>query len=94
LMGDLEDTVVDLGKPKQLTASELQEAARSVEEVEVQARLLIGQFLSEDQRIDALKQRLRQEIVNELLDIVNPFVDPATYQRIRRRLLKTGGPNQ
>jgi molecular chaperone HtpG len=94
LMGDLEDTVVDLSEPKRLTAAELQEAARSVEEVEAQARLLIGQFLSEDQRIDALKQRLRQEIVNELLDIVNPFVDPATYQRIRRRLLKTGGPNQ
>jgi len=86
LMEDLED--VDSGEPKRLTATELQEAKRNVEDVEAQARILIGQFLEEDERIEALKQRLRHEIISELLAIVSPFVDSATYQRIKRKLLK------
>jgi hypothetical protein len=48
--------------------------------------MLIGRFLGEDERVTALKRRLREEIVRELLDIVNPFVDPGTYQKIRRKI--------
>jgi hypothetical protein len=51
--------------------------------------MLIKWFLEEDERIAALKARLRQEIVQELLDIVNAYVDPGTYQRIRRQLTRS-----
>jgi hypothetical protein len=84
-VGDLDDTAIDLGEP-QVQLNFLQEAAKNVETVESQARMLIGRFLGEDDRITALKRRLREEIVKELLDVVNLFVDPGTYQKIRRKL--------
>jgi hypothetical protein len=67
----------------------LQDAAKSVETVETQARMLVGRFLGEDDKLTVLKARLREEILQEVLDVVNAFVDPATYQKIRRQLLKT-----
>jgi hypothetical protein len=51
--------------------------------------MLVGRFLDEDERLTALKSRLRQEILQELLDVVNAFVDPSTYQKIKRQLTKT-----
>ena len=90
VVGDLDEAAVDQGEAKpELTTTLLQEAARNVESVESQARMLIGRFLEEDERIAALKARLRQEIVQELLDIVNAYVDPGTYQRIRRQLTRS-----
>ena len=50
--------------------------------------MLIGRFLGEDDRIAALKSRLRQEIVQEVLDIVSAYVDPTTYQAIKRHLAR------
>jgi Histidine kinase-, DNA gyrase B-, and HSP90-like ATPase len=67
----------------------LQDAAKNVESVETQAKMLIGRFLDEDARIAALKARLRQEIVQEVLDIVSAHVDPTTYQAIKRHLAKS-----
>jgi hypothetical protein len=88
--GAFDETVAEEGSPKghsQLPL--LQEAAKDVESVETAARMLIGRFLGEDERIAGLKARLRQEIIQELLDIVNAFVDPGTYQKIRKQLLKS-----
>jgi hypothetical protein len=79
----------DEGKPKEQSAVSLRDAAKSVESVESQARMLVGRFLDEDERLTALKSRLRQEILQELLDVVNAFVDPSTYQKIKRQLTKT-----
>jgi Histidine kinase-, DNA gyrase B-, and HSP90-like ATPase len=88
-VGDLDDTTVEMGGRKdELHAAALQEAARTVETVESNARMLVGQFLGEDERLSALKHRLRQEVVAEVLDIVGVFVDPQTYQKIKRQLLK------
>ena len=84
-VGDLDNTAIDLGEP-QVQLNFLKEAAKNVETVESQARMLIGRFLGDDDRITALKRRLREEIVRELLDVVNLFVDPGTYQKIRRKL--------
>jgi len=90
VVDDLDEVAVDEGQPRsELKATTLQQAAKNVEAVESQARMLIGRFLGEDERIAALKARLRQEIVQELLDIVNAFVDPSTYQKIRRQLIKS-----
>jgi molecular chaperone HtpG len=84
---DVDETSLDTGKSqKELIAEEMREAAKAVDDVESQARMLIGQILTEDVRVDALKRRLRQEIIKEVLDIVNLFVDPSTYQKIKRRL--------
>jgi hypothetical protein len=58
--------------------------------VEQKARMLIGRFLGEDERLTALKRRLREEILKELLDVVNSFVEPGTYQKIRRQLARGG----
>ena len=72
-----------------LSEEQLQEASKSVESVETQAKMLIGRFLDEDERIAALKARLHQEIVQEVLDIVSAYVDPSTYQAIKRHLAKS-----
>jgi len=88
-IGDIDATLVDEGKPKEQSAVSLRDAAKSVESVESQARMLVGRFLDEDERLTALKSRLRQEILQELLDVVNAFVDPSTYQKIKRQLTKT-----
>jgi len=89
VVGDLDETVVDAGDRQGQRAAVLQEAARSVETVESQARMLVGRFLDEDERLMGLKTRLRQEILQELLDVVNAFVDPGTYQKIKRQLTKS-----
>ena len=72
-----------------LSEERLQDAAKSVDSVETQAKMLIGRFLDEYERIAALKARLRQEIVQEVLDIVSAHVDPSTYQAIKRHLAKS-----
>jgi hypothetical protein len=89
-VADLDEAAVETEVNKsETTGKELEQATKDVESVESQARMLIGRFLDEDQRLSALKQRLRQEIIVELLDIVNAFVDPATYQKIKRQLTKS-----
>ncbi|MCA1530549.1 hypothetical protein [Bradyrhizobium yuanmingense] len=64
----------------------LKDAAKSVE---TQARMLVGRFLEEDDKLTALKARLREEILQEVLDVINAYVDPATYQKIKRQLTRT-----
>ena len=91
IVDDLDDADVDEGaSPGDLTHDKLQEAASNIKDVEQKARMLIGRFLGEDERLTALKRRLRQEILKELLDVVNSFVDPSTYQKIRRQLARDG----
>lgn len=65
----------------------LQEAAKDVEAIESQARMLIGRFMDDDEKIAALRARIRSELMEEVLAIVNAHVDPPTYQAIRKRLL-------
>ncbi len=91
LVDDLDEVAVEDGDPEQRKTVSLGDAARAVETVESQARMMIGKFLDEDERLTGLKARLREEILQEVLDIVNVFVDPGTYQKIRRRL--TSAPN-
>lgn len=86
---DLDETAVADGKPLQQRFPALQNAVRNVESVESQARMLIGQFLEEEERLAGLRARIRQEILEELLDVVNIFVEPGVYRRIRRQLLES-----
>ena len=89
-VADLDETAVADAQPQEQHSSALQDALRSVENVESQARMLVGRFLEEEERLEGLKARIRQEVLEELLDVVNAFVEPGVYQRIRRKLLDHG----
>lgn len=89
VVSDLDETVVAEGQPHQQRALALQEAARTVENVETQARMLVGRFLGEEERLAGLRARIRQEVLDEVLDVVNAFVEPGVYQKIKRQLYKT-----
>ena len=65
----------------------LQDATRDVDAIEAQARMLLGRFMDDDEKIASLRARIREEVMTEMLDIVNAYVDPRTYQAIRRRLM-------
>ncbi|TGT78407.1 hypothetical protein EN802_01820 [bacterium M00.F.Ca.ET.159.01.1.1] len=88
IVGDIDETAVADGSPQIQQGMQLQDAARAVETVEAQAKMLVGRFLDEEDRLGPLRQRLREEILKEVLDVVNAFVDPATYQKIRRKLVE------
>ncbi|WP_168325577.1 ATP-binding protein [Rhizobium leguminosarum] len=88
VVGYVDEAIVEEGDPEEQKTTSLEEAARAVETVETQARMMIGKFLDEDERLTGLKARLREEVLQELLDVVNLFVDPATYQKIRRQIFK------
>ena len=91
IVDDLDDTDIDEGaSPSELTHNKLREATSNIQGVEQTARMLIGRVLGDDVGLAALKRRLRQEILSELLDVVNSFVDPNTYQKIRRQLARAG----
>ena len=90
VVSDLDETAVADGQPQQQRALALQEAARNVESVETQARMLVGRFLGEEERLAGLRARIRQEVLGEVLDVVNAFVEPGVYQKIKRQLLKVG----
>ena len=89
-VADLDETAVADGEPQEQRSFALQGAIQSVETVETQARMLIGRFLAEEERLDGLRARIRQEVLAELLDVVNAFVEPGVYQKIRRKLLDSG----
>ena len=88
VVGDIDEAAVDMGEQQDQKAIVLQDAAKNIETVEDQARMLIGRFLDQDKGLTSLKERLRQEILNELLDVVNAFVDPGTYHKIKEKLAR------
>ena len=86
VVDELDEATVDMGQQEDRKAVALREAAKDVEAIEDQGKMLMGQVLSEEERLTGLKGRLRQEILHELLDIVNAFVDSTTYHRIKEKL--------
>ncbi len=65
----------------------LRDATREVEAIESQARMLIGRFMDDDEKSAALRSRIREELIQEVLEVVQAYVDPQTYQAVRKRLL-------
>jgi molecular chaperone HtpG len=92
VVGDVDDTMSEVEgpngapSPKKAFAA-LQEASRNVEAIESQARMMIGRYIDEDEKVAALRSRIREELLEQMLEIVNAYVDPPTYQAIRRRLM-------
>lgn len=87
VVADLDETAVAEGEPHQQRAPALLEAARNVESVESQARMLVGRFLGEEERLAGLRARIRQEVLEEVLDVINAFVEAGVYRKIKRQLL-------
>lgn len=67
----------------------LENATKVVEEVENAARMLLGQIMDDGGKLDALKARVREQTIQEVLDVVQQFVDVPTFQRIRKALSRT-----
>lgn len=86
-VADLDETAVAEGNLQEQRFSELQEAVQNVESVETKAKMLIGRFLQEEDRLEGLRARIRKEVLEELLDVVNAYVAHGVYQRIRNYLL-------
>lgn len=89
--GDVDETnaeATERAPPSNVAA--LEDATRNVESIESQARMLIGRFMDDDEKIASLRARIREEVIEEMLAIVNAYVDPPTYQAIRRRLMALG----
>ncbi len=90
IVADLDDVSHDVdGSPGNADVHKLRDAISTVDGVETKSRMLMGQFLEKDQELDSLKARIRDEVTQELLDIVNAFVDAVTYQKIKAQLSKT-----
>jgi hypothetical protein len=67
-------------------APSLRDAVQTVESVEFQTTALLGRVLGDDGKLEGLRARIRTELLQDLLDIVKNYVDPQTFQRIRRDL--------
>ena len=67
----------------------LENATKDVEEVETLARMLLGQQLESGGKLDALKARVREQAIQEVLDVVQVYVDSATFQRIKKHVLRS-----
>ncbi|MGJ7567804.1 ATP-binding protein [Variovorax sp. GB1R11] len=67
----------------------LEDAAKAVEDVETSARMLLGQQLDDNGRLDALKARVREQAIREVLDVVQVYVDAPTFQRIKKHVLRS-----
>ena len=67
----------------------LEDATKAVEEVETSARLLLGQLPDDGGRLDALKARVREQAIREVLDVVQVYVDATTFQRIKKHVLRS-----
>lgn len=69
--------------------AQLEDATKTVEDVETSARMLLGQVVDDPGgKLDGLKARIRKEALLEALEVVKHYVDSSTYQRISRHLLR------
>ncbi len=87
IVGDVEDALSDHGDTASASKAALQEASRNVDSVEAQAKMLLGRYLDDDEKMAGVRVRIRQELINEVLEVISAYVDPSVYQTIRRRLL-------
>ena len=86
---DIDEVTVEDGDLESQKSYGLQEASDDIGQVEDQARMLIGRFLDEDERLEGLKARLREQIIREVLDVINAFVDPTAYRKIKEKLVRS-----
>ena len=72
-------------------ADVLRERLGEVEDVEMNARLLVGRFTDEEERLASLRARLREEVVGEVMAILKHLVSLDVAQQVRRELERSSG---
>ena len=91
IVSDLDEGAVEEGEGINQKTTILQEAADDIGGAEEKARLLMGQTLDEQELVEGLKARLREQLIRDVLDVVNAFVDSSSYQKIKDRLYRRFG---
>ena len=91
IVSDLDEGAVEEGEGINQKTTILQEAADDIGGAEEKARLLMGQTLGEQELVEGLKSRLREQLIRDVLDVVNAFVDSSSYQKIKDRLYRRFG---
>lgn len=66
---------------------ELRDATKQLDDVESRSRMLIGSMVESDgEGINSLKSRIREQVLEEVLEVVKPHVDSITYAKIKKQL--------
>ena len=89
-ISDADAVSADDGDNDQQVLERLRSAAATVETAEVQAKSLIGSMLDDDagERIQSLRERLRSELIEEVLDLLRPQLETGTFRRVEKVLQK------
>ena len=91
VVGDLDEAAVEEGEGTEQRAASLQEIADDIKMVEEKARSMMGQVLDESELLEGLKARLSEQLLKEVLDVINAYVDPDSYQKIKESLVRRFG---
>lgn len=70
-------------------ANALRERLDEVEGVETNARLLVGRFTDDEDRLASLRARLREEVVGEVMAILKHLVSIEVVEQVRHELERT-----
>ena len=89
-ISDADAVSADEGKYEMQLGERLRNAAITVETAEDQAKSLIGCVLNNDtdERVESLRERLRSEIIKEILVLLKPRLETGTYRWIENILRK------
>ena len=89
-ISDADAVLADEGKCEMQLSERLRNAVVTVEAAEDQAKSLIGSILNNDtdKRVESLRERLRSEIIEEILDLLRPRLETGTYRWIENILRK------
>jgi len=61
-------------------------ATEDVRSVEEQAKSLMGRIVERGDGMDTLRQRIREETLDEILEIIKPYLQTDIYLAIRHKL--------
>lgn len=89
-ISDADAVSADEGENEKQLLDSLRSAIAIVKTAEDQAKSLIGSVLNNDvdERVQGLRERLRSEIVEEILDLLRPQLETSTYRWIASVLQK------
>ena len=89
-VSDADAVMADEGDVDQQVLERLRSAAATVETAEDQAKSLIGNMLDSDSgdRVQSLRERLRSELIDEILDLLRPQLETGTFRRVEKVLQK------
>lgn len=89
-ISDADAISADDGENERQLHDPLLSAVATVKTAEDQAKSLIGSMLNNDadERVQSLRDRLRIELIEEILDLLRPQLETSTYRRVANVLWK------